>query len=353
MEWFKKKDLENLIKENHIIKKENQKTIKENSFLNFLIESGGVLEGTQGICDAIYHYLINIVKNDGLKKFYVDFDDKESCFIYSIKIPVEIFKGVDTLFLNNPQFSIKIFQSTNDYSDLDRFGNGGDYLAHTEPHYSRIDGVLKLESPQFEINLYLNNNLEISGYQLYGKINHELVHAKINFNEYIENVESLKGDFFDKTGLENNTKPFNQSNIKYINNKRFFDIDVKNEADRILKRYRYLISKDEINARTNQLYYELDELNKKYKFNFDLKKLIYRCPIYSNFINEIEDFIDKLEKEKDNNELNIYFRNRVQDYKNLTVQKIFKKLKFVKMIQINNFYRVAKKWKDENFAIKV
>ena len=251
-----------------------------------LLESRGVIEGIEGLCETIYKYINTVLGDKGLKEQYkLGYDKNEKVTIYSFIIPNTIFNDVDTLFMTNPTFNIQIFVMDNVYGDRERELGQCNYESLYRPVIEEIDGTWKLSKPVFNLFFIVGPNEKVDFTSISEKVGHEIVHAKKNFFEYITMSKKRKGSF----------------NRDYISVSMISSKE-KNEIEYLIGRILYLCSKDEINARANQLYFEL--MNAKPLNRKNINNVVRKTNVYG-FVNEFDEKIELLFKEESKRNINI------------------------------------------------
>ena len=246
---------------------------------NQLIESRGVIDGIDGIVLTITNYINNVLSSSDLKeKYFKKYDVKEDVDEYRFTIPVELFDNVDTLFMKKPIFNISLFIMRNKFGDTERQLSETNYLEEYYPKLVNDGGKYYLSEPIFNLSYIVTNDEKIDFFVVADKVSHELVHAKRNFYEFIRISKQRK------ESLNYNSKTM-----------ELLDTDKKDEIKYFIGRVLYLCSTDEINARANQLYYELKNFSMLTRNN--INKLVEKTNVYS-FINEIEEKNEILKKMK-------------------------------------------------------
>lgn len=244
---------------------------------NFLIESRGVIDGIDEIVEYITDFANGIIGN---RNFLVGRNEKEKVTLFSGECQINS-NDVNTLFMLNPCFKINIFVMDNRFGD--RYRNLGENCYYS-PMYPDIESTkdgIKLKEPKFELSFIIPMNAVLTALDVSSKLGHELVHAKKNFNEYISVSKKREGsisrDAYSLNAMNNTEKD-----------------EVKSFVGNIL----YLCSKDEINARANQLYYELKSLN-IFLTPKNINSAIKKCSVYE-FLEKMDwnySMIDSVEKE--------------------------------------------------------
>lgn len=246
---------------------------------NQLIESRGVIDGIDGIVLTITNYINNVLSSSDLKeKYFKKYDVKEDVDEYRFTVPVELFDNVDTLFMRKPIFNISLFIMRNKFGDTERQLSETNYLEEYYPKLVNDGGKYYLSEPIFNLSYIVTNDEKIDFFVVADKVSHELVHAKRNFYEFIrvskQRKESLK---------------YNSKTMELL------DGNKKDEIKYFIGRILYLCSTDEINARCNQLYYELKNFSILTRNN--INKLVEKTNVY-RFINEIDENFETIERIK-------------------------------------------------------
>lgn len=259
----------------------NKININENFNLielyDILLESRGVIDGCDSIINTVKDYINNIIKNTSvLDGFYDGYDKENKVKRYFFKIPNKIFGGIETLFMKEPEINVKLFIMDNPYGDKKRELGENNYLSLYNPEIVEYNDKLYLNKPVFNIYFVLSKEEDVTYEEVGEKLGHELVHAKKNFEEYISHSKKREGAF---KRDELVTKKLNNSE--------------KDSLSNLIGRILYLCSNDEINARANQLYYQL----KRYKniTRYNINNAVKLCDIY-RFVDEFDDKIERVEK---------------------------------------------------------
>lgn len=271
---------------------------------NYLIESRGVIDGCDDLFNRIHQYIVNVItnKNNIQEKCQINHVKKEKVTRYKFTIPIGWFKNTDTLFMRNPIFNISIFIMDNIFGDTERQLGECNYLSMQNPIIVEKNNVYKLDKPRFNLFWIFKPNYLPSVEEIAEKASHEIVHAKKNFQEYVTASKKRKSAF---------QRDYNASLI--YNNKK------ANNVDKLVGRILYLCSNDEINARANQLYYQLKRFKNLNRNN--VNNAVKQTNVY-RFIEEFEENIKKIEN--------------IENENNLTMtDNINEKLKFVYNVKTN------------------
>ena len=292
--------------------------------LTELNESRGVIDTLDSLIDNIVNYVKTMFSDDTLlEKYYSGYNKNHQCKMYNFLISSTEFNGVDTLFMINPKFHIIIYKSDNNYSDLNRNIGETNYIAHSQPNIQTKNGEHFIVNPEFNITIVINNDNSFSETLFKSKLRHEITHCKSNLFSFINNAKKLN----DKT-----------QNQIFING-----LDDEDEVNKIIKRIVYLTSQDEINARSHQLYSELDDAIKN-KFLRGLKQLIEHTNIYQSTIHEMNEYINILQYNIDNKlfskELSLKYYKAIKT----PIKQLLNNLLLAKNKQISQFQKVGEKW---------
>lgn len=263
-----------------IVLKENFNLI---DIYDLLLESQGVIDGTDGLNNAIYSYIKNVLKSDTLKDYYyIGHDVNQKVEEYKFTVPSQVFKDIDTLFMINPIYNISLFVMDNPYGDKERQLGECNYESLRNPIISEDNGDKKLDTPVFNLFFVVEPDEIPSIFEVSKKVSHELVHAKKNFYEYLTMSKKREGSF-------------NRDNISV----RMLTTKEQENIEHIIGRILYLCSNDEINARSNQLYFELKRV--KILTRLNINNIVKKTNVY-DFVNEMDAKIeDVLNIEKENN----------------------------------------------------
>lgn len=244
---------------------------------NQLIESRGVIDGIDGIVYVIRSYINNVLSSSELReKYFLTYIKEEDVNQYEFTIPKELFKDIDTLFMKEPIFHIHLFIMGNRYGDPDRSLGETNYVLKFYPDIIQVGNEVFLYEPEFNLSFVIEDSDKIDFFNVADKVSHELVHAKRNFFEF-----------------ERKSK-YREFVIK--KNAAIFDLlsgKEKNDLDNFIGETLYLVSDDEINARCNQLYYQL----KRYSFisRENINAAVKKTNTYG-FVMKIEENLETLTK---------------------------------------------------------
>lgn len=270
---------------------------------NQLLESRGVIDGIDGIVVTIMGYINKVLSSDELKKMYFrEYDKEEDVDEYRFTVPVGLFNNVDTLFMKEPIYNINLFIMRNRFGDTERELGETNYIEEFYPDLINIDNQYYLYKPEFNLSFVVEDKDSIDMFVVSEKVSHELVHAKRNFYEYIRMSKKRKESL--------------QYSSKTI---ELLSADRKDEIRYLVGRILYLASKDEINARANQLYYELKRYSSINRNN--VNKFVEKTNVY-RFIKEIDEKITEIENlEKDGN-------YKIYDYIYNLLKTVYRKKEF-------------------------
>lgn len=255
---------------------------------NQLIESRGVIDGIDGIVLTITNYINNVLSSSDLrKKYYLTYVKEEDVKQYEFTIPSELFKNVDCLFMKKPIFHIHLFLMGNKYGDPERNLGETNFISRYYPNINIIGEDVKLYEPEFNLSFVVEDTDKIDMFVVADKISHELVHAKRFFFEFVR-----------KSKYRDNVFKKNAATFDLISGKE------KNKLEELVGNILYLTSDDEINARCNQLYYQL----KRFSFlsRNNINQAIKRTKVY-DFLILIEEkiqILDKMVKKRNYYEIN-------------------------------------------------
>ena len=273
--------------------------------LDQLLESRGVIDGIDDIAFVITNYINEVLFNDVLKeKFFEKYDKENDVDKYIFSVPVELFKGTDTLFMYNPIFKIYLSVMRNIFGDTERELDDTFYEGDLYPSIINIDGQYYLNKPVFHLAFVVPNNKKIDMLEVADIASHEICHAKKNFYEFIR-ISNKRREMFNVAQRSLELLQYNE----------------KDSDKKLIGRILYLCSKDEINARTNQLYYQLKQYKRIDIDRDNINQLVRKTKIYETFVEEFDEKITLLlEKEKKSNYLekeyflevlNWVYRNKV------------------------------------------
>lgn len=238
--------------------------------LDTLLESRGVIDGIDEMAMVITNYINNVLINKELKdKCFIGYDNIEDVDKYSFTIPVDSFNNIETLFMKKPIFHIHLFIMRNIYGDDERELGETNYVNKLFPKIINVDGKYYLDEPEFNLSYVLPINKNINMLVVADKFSHELVHAKRNFYEIIRVSEKRRENYLKNSKI-----------LELLNN------DKKEEIKTLIGRILYLCSDDEINARANQLYYQLKQY--RYLDRDNINQAVKKTKVY-DFIVEFDE----------------------------------------------------------------
>jgi len=242
--------------------------------LDTLLESRGVIDGIDEMAIVITNYINNVLTS---KEYYMGYDKVNDVDKYRFIIPVDSFDNIETLFMKEPLFTINLFVIRNKYGDMDRELGNTNYLSTNNPDIRKVDGQYYLYNPEFEISYNVRPDImKLDILTVSDKISHEIVHAKRNFYEFIR-FSRKRHETIDK-------------NFKII---ELLNSEEKTGIDKLVGRILYLCSDDEINARANQLYYQLKQY--RYLNRDNINQAVKKTKVYE-FVEEIDERIDEMFK---------------------------------------------------------
>lgn len=242
-----------------------------------LIESRGVIDNIDEIVIAVRNYINVVLSSQELKaKYFVGYDENEDVDMYDFVVPEGCFEKVDTLFMKEPIFNIHLFIMRNRFGDTERELGETNYEAKYYPEIREEGENVFLYKPSFNLSFVIQNVEKIDVNLVLDKLSHELVHAKRNLYEFSRS--SKYREFI----LKKNAKTFDLLNGKE-----------KTDLDEFIGMVLYLVSDDEINARSNQVYYQL----KRFSFltRENINKAIEMTKIHG-FIKQIDEKIEVITK---------------------------------------------------------
>lgn len=235
-----------------------------------------------------------------------------------------------------PEFTIRVkrLRHAYDYDDSLWVVNGGDYEAHSEhPVYvNGENGTVFLKNPRFMIHVITLPNLTYDRSKLYGNINHELIHAAKNYYEFVNGKNSKSSKSYQHMNdIINVTSNENDSDFNL-----FYNI-------------KYAISKNEIGARINQAYHELNNLP-DVKAPLTVENVLSQISIVEHTNTLFGKLIEMLEfrrNRKDEFEKKLQSKY-VNKYKHISFDTLMQQLTDAFNKQSAGFERVVKLWIDEH-----
>ena len=271
---------------------------------NQLLESRGVIDGIDGIVVTIRSYINKVLSSDELKKkYFLTYVKEEDVDQYKFTIPKELFDNIDTLFMKEPIFNIHLFIMRNRFGDTERELGETNYVVRYNIQTKTIDGEVYLYEPEFNLSFVVEDKDSIDMFTVTDKVSNELVHAKKSF------YEIMRKSKYREIVFNNNPTMFELMNGKE-----------KTELDEFIGKTLYLVSKDEINARCNQLYYQLKRFPLLSRKNINVA--VKKTNTYT-FVERIDETLEQLTRmeEKKSYYEGIYMTNvlkniyRIKDIK--------------------------------------
>lgn len=240
--------------------------------LDQLLESRGVIDGIDEMTLVITNYINDVLKK---KEYYKGYDKENDVDKYRFTIPSYNFDNVEILFMKSPLFTINLFVMRSRYGDMDRELGPTNYSATYHPKIINVDGAYYLQEPEFELSYNVRPDImKLDSLTVADKLSHEIAHAKKNFYEFIR---------FSKKRKESMRRGFKM--IELLNN------EDKDSLESLVGRVLYLCSDDEINARANQLYYQLKRF--RYLDNSTINQAVKNTKTYE-LVEEMEEKINEL-----------------------------------------------------------
>ena len=247
---------------------------------NTLFESRGVIDGVDGISLILTNYINNILSDNELKKqYFKGYDRENDVDKYVFTVPSEMLKNTDTLFMKNPIFNIYLNVMRLEFGDTERELDETNYEAEIYPKIINIDGQYYLNEPVFNLSFVIPNNRRMDIFDVSDKASHEICHAKKNFFEFIRQSKK-RHELLNRRTMS----------LELIHPKE------KDEIKKLIGRILYLCSKDEINARANQLYYQLKQFRRVDLDRDNINILVKKTKVYENFVEEFDEKIEQLNK---------------------------------------------------------
>lgn len=313
----------------------NSKRFPEHSYAEHFLsinESRGRVDGTEGIVNAVIEYVNGVIKSS-IGKHHTRFDEDRKADIYEFDIPTSVFDNVDTLFMYKPVFHVQIIKYHTIRPNLRQFVDS-DYLADgINPPTILVDGAKKLAYPSFRITFAANDEWYYEDWIVSSIINHEITHAKLNFEEFLEGPNANRTAQYQRKADFANAS---DGSVEY----------------HVTSMWSYLCDYDEMNARASQIYDELNRLNVKYRVGFNLKRLLPMCPTYEIVTDYYQDICDTLEAHTDDKELETKMQGYLND-KNITLRSMLDKVKQCQVYQEKQFCKVAEYWLYKKVSVKV
>lgn len=237
---------------------------------DMLVESRGVIDGIEPMVASLAN---GINDNIGNKEFFVGRNEKEAVSIYSMSFVCDSSR-MDTSFMIDPMFGVDVFVMDNKFGDVYRSLGENCYYSPMIPKVSFVDGKPKLREAKFHLSFIVPFGGKLSFEDAASKMSHEIVHARKNFEEFVSA-----------------SKKRYSSRERDVRSLELMSSNEKDSLRSLVGRILYLCSRDEINARSNQLYYELKRFGHLNRRN--VNELVRNTSVYS-FVEEMERYIGKV-----------------------------------------------------------